>query len=64
MIVEDFLVKEELFDEKLEDKDPLAKRIVWKNIIIFSSLHIGSIIGIYLAIFYAKWQTIGLGKLR
>lgn len=32
--------------------------IVWRNVILFFFLHVGSVYGIYLAVFKAKWSTL------
>ncbi|XP_074647048.1 stearoyl-CoA desaturase 5-like [Tubulanus polymorphus] len=34
------------------------RKIVWRNVILFTYLHISAIFGIYYAIFHAKWRTL------
>ncbi|CAI2352718.1 unnamed protein product [Caenorhabditis sp. 36 PRJEB53466] len=32
--------------------------IVWRNVILFSALHVGALIGLYQLVFQAKWPTV------
>lgn len=43
-------------DAKKEPEGQLE--IVWKNVAMFAALHAAAFYGLYLAIFYAKWQTL------
>lgn len=36
-------------------------KVVWRNLILFALLHLYSVYGLYLAVFYAKWTTIFFG---
>lgn len=39
------------------EKENFRAKIVWRNVIILSALHLGAIYGLYLLIFQAKWLT-------
>ncbi len=41
-----------------KDKSNYKLRIVWRNVITITTIHILAIYGYYLAITSAKWQTI------
>ncbi|XP_011151497.2 acyl-CoA Delta(11) desaturase [Harpegnathos saltator] len=44
--------------QPIEKKPKYVSRIVWRNVVIFSYLHIASLYGIYLAFTSAKWATV------
>jgi len=52
----DELVQESVSHEQREKKDYQMK-IVWRNVILMSLLHLGSVYGLYLILFEAKWTT-------
>jgi stearoyl-CoA desaturase (delta-9 desaturase) len=44
---------------KMEEKQkPYERRIVWRNVIIYSVLHLGAAYGFYTAVFKASWSTL------
>ncbi|GMS95411.1 hypothetical protein PENTCL1PPCAC_17586 [Pristionchus entomophagus] len=51
----DLEVMEKMEDEVKEKRPPL--KIVWRNIIMFTILHLGALLGAYQFLFEAKWQT-------
>ncbi|GMT23325.1 hypothetical protein PFISCL1PPCAC_14622, partial [Pristionchus fissidentatus] len=48
-------VMEKMEDDVKESRPPL--KIVWRNVVIFSILHLAALLGLYQFIFEAKWQT-------
>lgn len=56
---------ENIEDQPVEinkEKEIYKRRIVWRNVAIFSGLHIGAIYGVYLALTSAKLLTTLFGK--
>ncbi|CAD5220078.1 unnamed protein product [Bursaphelenchus okinawaensis] len=43
--------------QKFAEKNKFQAEIVWRNVVLFSALHIGALIGLYQFLFLAKWQT-------
>lgn len=48
--------------EEAAKKEPqeIELPIVWRNVAVFTMLHLGALYGVYLC-FYAKWQTLLFG---
>lgn len=46
----------------VQQADNYPKKLVWRNIILFTYLHIAALYGGYLFLFHAKWQTDLFGK--
>jgi stearoyl-CoA desaturase (delta-9 desaturase) len=52
------------FDEVIRLREESKKQefrvqIVWRNVILFALLHLGSLVGLYQLLFTAKWLTLG-----
>jgi len=52
------------FDEvvhlrEMSKQENFKPQIVWRNVILFVFLHIGTLVGLYQVIFTAKWLTLG-----
>lgn len=46
-----------------EDKaKPPSRRIVWRNVVLYTFLHVGALYGFYVALAHAKWTTLLWGK--
>lgn len=43
--------------ETYKEKQPYKRRIVWRNVIVFSYLHLGAVYGLYLLFTAVKWPT-------
>lgn len=43
-------------------KTKYKRQIVWRNVIIFTYLHISAVYGLYLALTSAKWATLLFGE--
>ncbi|CAD5220076.1 unnamed protein product [Bursaphelenchus okinawaensis] len=43
--------------QKFAEKNKFKAEIVWRNVILFTLLHVGAFVGLYQFIFLAKWQT-------
>lgn len=57
--------REKIDDHAIElpkEKEIYKRHIVWRNVMILSSLHIGAIYGIYLTLTSAKLLTTLFGK--
>ncbi|KAK0399266.1 hypothetical protein QR680_002967 [Steinernema hermaphroditum] len=39
-------------------KDTFKPQIVWRNVLLFTALHVGALVGAYQLVFVAKWQTV------
>lgn len=48
--------------EESKEKPKYVRRIVWRNVVIFSYLHLGALYGVYLAFTSAKLATIVFGE--
>lgn len=48
--------------EEPKEKPKYVRRIVWRNVVVFSFLHLGALYGIYLAFTSAKLATIVFGE--
>lgn len=46
----------------IQRADDYPRKLVWRNIIAFTYLHIAALYGGYLFLFSAKWQTDIFGK--
>lgn len=46
-----------------DKKDAPKLKIVWRNVIIMSYLHVAAVYGVYLCWTSAKWQTTATGKI-
>jgi len=53
---QDFEVTKKLNEEA--KKVPFKPQYVWRNVILFTLLHIGALVGLYQFFFLAKWQTV------
>lgn len=51
-----------LASRPIQQADDQPKQLVWRNIILFTYLHLAAIYGGYLFLFSAKWQTDIFGK--
>jgi stearoyl-CoA desaturase (Delta-9 desaturase) len=45
--------------QELAKKEDYRGQIVWRNIVLFVLLHVGSLVGLYQVLFTAKWLTLG-----
>jgi len=50
-------IEENPINEATVSKKPYKMQIVWRNVILMSLLHLGSIVGLYLLVSEAKWLT-------
>lgn len=50
--------------EAKKEPQEIELPIVWRNVVTFSLLHLGALYGVYLAFFYAKWQTLLFGTIH
>jgi len=48
--------------EEVKEKPKYVRRIVWRNVAIFTYLHLGGLYGIYLSFTSAKLATVIFGK--
>lgn len=48
--------------EAPKEKPKYVRHIVWRNVMIFLSLHIASLYGAYLMLTSAKWMTVVFGE--
>lgn len=48
--------------EELKRAEPRKIRIVWRNVIAFTYLHLAAVYGAWLCLTSAKWPTIGFGE--
>lgn len=62
VLFEDEATTETQLIKELKEKPKYVRRIVWRNVAIFSVLHIGALYGIYLSFTSAKLATIIFGK--
>uniref|UniRef100_A0AC34RIW1 Fatty acid desaturase domain-containing protein n=2 Tax=Panagrolaimus sp. JU765 TaxID=591449 RepID=A0AC34RIW1_9BILA len=53
---QDFEITKKLNEEA--KKTNFKPQYVWRNIILFTALHVGALIGFYQFLFVAKWQTV------
>ncbi|XP_039305287.1 acyl-CoA Delta(11) desaturase isoform X3 [Solenopsis invicta] len=58
VLFEDETLAESQVVEELKSKTKYVRRIVWRNVIIFSFLHLGALFGVYLLFTSAKFATI------
>jgi len=58
---------ETVYDDLLPDSTPLSvdekvqpvkRRIVWRNVVLYTVLHVGAFYGLYQAMFHAMWKTL------
>lgn len=52
------MITDDEIETKSESKKPYQTVIVWRNVILFALLHLGSVYGLYMLIFQAKWATV------
>lgn len=50
----------QIVEEKIQ---PYKRKIVWRNVILYSTLHVGAAYGFYVAVTKAMWLTLVWGKL-
>lgn len=62
VLFEDETLSESQLMEESKNKPKYVRRIVWKNVLIFSYLHLGAIYGVYLSFISAKLATIVFGE--
>jgi len=55
-------VTESQLIEETKEKSKYVRHIVWKNVAIFSYLHLGALYGVYLLFTSAKLATIIFGE--
>lgn len=46
----------------VQEAKPYPRKYVWRNILLFTYLHLAALYGGYLFLFSAKWQTDVFGK--
>ncbi|GMT22543.1 hypothetical protein PFISCL1PPCAC_13840, partial [Pristionchus fissidentatus] len=59
-VAEDFLSADLDAMQKMEDHVKLSRpplKIVWRNVVVFTFLHLAALLGMYQFMFEAKWQT-------